>query len=142
MNRKIRFSYPRAGIALVLLAAWLTLSNHCGIAAGRFAAFGAGAEVVHDCCPAKGDSETSSPAPARGVCCKTVRALPENGAVKWTPALDGTPLSEVMWVALAVLEEPVIAQQVALDTGPPRVSSFAELVLQRSLRSHAPPLMG
>ena len=40
----------------------------------------------------------------------------------------------------AVLTPPrVVAQLLALNTGPPRSLSFAESVLQRSILAHAPP---
>ena len=40
---------------------------------------------------------------------------------------------------LSVISRPA-RDLIALDTGPPRAISFSELVLQRSILAHAPPL--
>ena len=75
-----------------------------------------------------------------GACCKSLHILPAGADAKLVKAPDALPMVAWVWFALAetmVVETPV-ANAVSA-TGPPGAWSFAEVVLQRSLLSHAPP---
>jgi len=81
--------------------------------------------------PAKGSPSKSIP------CCKDLRAVASYAAKDFAAA---SQLVGVQDYVAAVLPSPrVAAQLLALDTGPPRSLSFAELILQRSILAHAPP---
>lgn len=73
-------------------------------------------------------------------CCKTLRAVAvslEKNTISSTA--DWLPVD--FYSATLPFTEPIGGHipLVALDTGPPGRATFAELVLQRSLRAHAPP---
>ena len=77
-----------------------------------------------------------------GACCKSLRLLPADAGAKLVKAPDSLPMGAWVWVALA---ETMAAERPAVKavnaTGPPGAWSFAEVVLQRSLLSHAPPFV-
>lgn len=129
----------RAIGVFVLLAAWLALSNHCAFAVMGEKADGTEAAEVHKCCPAKTKSGNETPQETRGICCKTLRVLPTDGAAKLVKAPDWTPLPSWVWQPVAEPLTPVESAEVKRTTGPPAGQAFTELVLHRSLRSHAPP---
>ena len=119
---------------LLLLAAWFVASNHCALGLMQ------GARVAKEhagCC----SHEKQDKAPVNE-CCKALQGLLPT-AEKYAalhPALEFAP----EWLALF---EKMFSAPVGKTggeqwkTGPPREArSFAELVLPRSLRSHAPPL--
>ena len=75
-------------------------------------------------------------------CCKTVRAT------LLTPAKSVVSLDDFLFtpykyfVALVIWPNPdEQARFFEWDTGPPAALSFSESVLQRSILSHAPPLL-
>ena len=131
-------SHLRALVVAVLMTAWLVASNHCAIGLMKPAA---GTTAAHSVCHAC-KSEPMKPQPASGgerECCKALQAMPADAAkadVKYDATLF-TLLDFVVTVAPAAAAPQTTR---ALDTGPPRSISFAELILQRSLLSHAPPL--
>jgi hypothetical protein len=96
----------------------------------------------HGCC----DQSDSRKAPARDgeqkCCClkgANTASLPEAAAK--VPANDAAPLL-AMLPALALVQFPDdrnSSHVQCADTGPPRSPGFAELILQSSLLSHAPP---
>ncbi len=60
--------------------------------------------------------------------------------MQWVKAQDPMQLFELLWVALIpVPEAGADRSEVAWSGSPQELWSFAEVVLQRSLRSHAPP---
>ena len=118
---------------------WFVLSNHCALGGiGSRAA----AQKAHVCC----HNGTSQPVkePANGgqstECCKSLHAVVPDGA-KFAdvppPFLVG---AFVAWVLVRDAQPQAVIVPFG-DTGPPRAESFSELVLHRSLRSHAPPLL-
>ena len=118
---------------LLLLAAWFVASNHCALGLMQ------GARVAKDhagCC----SHEKQQHAPVKE-CCKRLQGLLPT-AEKFA-AVPPTPGFAPEWLALfeKMYAGPVGKTDAAwFETGPPRETrSFAELVLQRSLRSHAPP---
>ena len=128
----------RTVIVTMTLAGWFVLSNHCAL--GRMAQTPQ-VKKEHACCH-NGDSKPAKE-PADGKqgmqCCKSLRALAPDGVKTVTL----TPPMFVVAVLASVLKlEAQTGETVvpAHDTGPPpRAASFSELVLHRSLRSHAPP---
>lgn len=142
MHRAPHFSFRRASGVLLLLAAWLTLSNHCALAALGQGTASDKSAALRKCCAGKVPAgEETPPAAPGGMCCKSLRVLPTDTPVKLVQAQENVLLFELIWTALC--EAPavrLVVGEVARATGPPRAESFAEMVLQRSLLSHAPPL--
>jgi hypothetical protein len=84
--------------------------------------------------PAQKDGSEAMP------CCKVLRATVITQAQ--APAADFTVFSPaIAWISQFFSFDDRHIQTVSyqIDTGPPFVSSFAELILQRSLLAHAPP---
>jgi len=73
-------------------------------------------------------------------CCKALQVVMPDGSkvVDGMPNLVVVAVLDWVWVLEKPATEPIVLRQ---DTGPSRVASFSELVLQRSLRSHAPPVV-
>ena len=120
------------------LAGWLVLSNHCAL--GRLLP-SVPAKIAHACCQNSSASKSApapSPVKTGPECCKAIHALVQDGskAAELKPALLVVPLPLLPTMDAVVS---VGATIVATDTGPPEARSFSELVLHRSLRSHAPP---
>jgi hypothetical protein len=124
---------------LVMVFSWLALSNHCVLGA----ALPEDKMQQEECpfhsskAPAKPKQSTDSP------CCKILRAIVAK-PVKQSPriAIDLAP-SDLLFAAFVVYAPAKTSLTGrALDTGPPHPLSFAELILQRSLFSHAPPFVG
>jgi len=124
-------------IVAIGAVAWLAISNHCALAA-----LGSATPVVMPSCHATAPAH-HAPAPDRegGVeCCKVLRAT--------VPSLAKSLVSYNSFAftacdyplgLIASADESPLTSVLAWDTGPPGYSSFAELVLQRSLLAHAPP---
>jgi hypothetical protein len=126
----------RGTVILFSVAAWLSLSNHCAVAAVIGAKAQPSGMHCHDTqpAPAKNDSGEEMP------CCKVLRATIITQAQ--APVADLTVFSPaIAWISRVLSFDDRHIQSVSyqIDTGPPFVSSFAELILQRSLLSHAPP---
>ena len=136
-----RISVSRWSATLLLLAAWFVASSHCALGLMQ-GPRGAGEHA--GCCSGKGQSpaQPSDKAPLKE-CCKTLQATPPNSAKDFTaqPSLDFAPVGLMHCVTLLFAP----GEDVGVDwfkTGPPREArSFAELVLQRSLHSLAPPTL-
>lgn len=122
------------------LAGWFFLSNHCAF--GRMAQANR-AKMEHACCLSGDAHQHHEPADSQRTteCCKALHAITAGEA-----KAPLTPPALIFVAALAATfiepEKAVAKEVLALDSGPPReAASFSELVLQRSLRSHAPPLV-
>ena len=118
------------------MVAWFAISNHCVL--GALEAH-AGKPVAHchdhQSSPAQpGDGDQESP------CCKTLRATVAT-PVKAPEAQPDTSLFAYEFVSQIHTYDDRQLERVSYfaDTGPPGSSTFAELVLQRSMLSHAPP---
>ena len=98
---------------------------------------------VHKCCPAKAaEGGGQTPEQPMGACCKSLRILPADAGAKLVKVPESLPTVEWVWVALAETGAPErLAAKAVNATGPPGAWSFAEVVLQRSLLSHAPPFV-
>lgn len=136
-------SHQTAGVSkffvvMLTMAAWFAISNHCVLSAIEASA---GKPVAH--ChgpepspvqPSGGDQESP--------CCKTLRAtlaVP----VKAPDAQMHASLFAYDFVSQihAFDDRQLACVSYFADTGPPGSSTFAELVLQRSVRAHAPPAL-
>ncbi|MDR3403744.1 MAG: hypothetical protein P4L99_14695 [Chthoniobacter sp.] len=128
----------RSLVVAVMLFSWLVVTNHCALGMLQ-SALGASAEHAH-CHAAKTDSGKKAPADGMRECCRAIKAsLASETVVKFAPA----QIQFQSYAILAALLTPVAspAPDVFRDHGPPRASSFAEIVWQRSLLSHAPPIL-
>jgi len=120
--------------ALVVIAAWFGLSNHCAL--GAIARSAQSSPEITGCpmhSTPKKNPATKTP------CCKDVRATVAK-------SITANPIA-LQWIGRRdypseIFSEParVAIEIEGLDTGPPGCLSFAEIVLQESMPSHAPPL--
>jgi hypothetical protein len=123
-------------VVATMLLAWLVMTNHCALASLQ------GHQVAADevtCCHAKNLAPVKeAPCQEQLECCQAVKAsLSGKAEAKYDASKYTVQLYLLLRVLAAEFTPP--APVVALDHGPPRAGSFAELVLQRSLLSHAPP---
>lgn len=119
-----------------MFCSWLAVSNHCALAAFSIAPGAAASCPMHSPAKQKGDAGL--------ICCKILRAASAPAIVKAVAPASQLLRAFTADLAAAVSPRAVLAQPrlVTLDTGPPGLGNFAELVLQRSLRAHAPPSLG
>jgi hypothetical protein len=130
-------------LALVLIAgiSWFAIANHCALAV----AVARMQKQPHDCCE-KDKAGDKTPAKesqqGRGECCKTLHVTLVPVAKKLVDS-SCRPVLQPDLVAALVFPDPAQSMRSAteLDTGPPCASSFAEMVLQRSILAHAPPYL-
>lgn len=127
----------RIAIISLMCVAWFALSNHCLLAACAKPA------AVAKGCPMHTKSSSEKAPPKQGKssqpCCKTLPAVPVAKA-KATPKTLDFVVKPFFKDAVLSLVPHLPRSLVALDTGPPEARSFPELVLQRSILAHAPPL--
>lgn len=121
-----------------MLLSWLVVTNHCALG---FMQTALGAKAEHAHCHAR-TSDDGGKAPADGMreCCRVIKAsLVSKTEFKFETA----QLQLQAFLILDVLCAPEgdLAPAFIHDHGPPRVVSFAESVLQRSLLSRAPPAL-
>ncbi len=126
----------RGAIVLIAICAWFAISNHCVVAAL------ATNDTASRQCPFH-SKPTKQEKPSTGAqCCKILRAVSSVPVKGW--ARDDTNLSDSDGYggerALAIAYSQTALVPLSSDTGPPGVRSFAELILQRSLFAHAPPV--
>jgi hypothetical protein len=121
---------------LLTLLAWLSISNHCAL--GGLIGPKTSAMAQMHChgnqpLPSKKSSEEEMP------CCKMLRAtITSEAKIVEFASKNFVPIQD--WIVAELIS--AVETQLSpleLDTGPPFVSSFAELILQRSLFAHAPP---
>ena len=131
-------SFARGAVAFVTALAWFSISNHC--------AFG-GMVAAHSHSPATAmHCHGSQPTPAKQngeesvSCCKVLKAL-EAKAPTLTPNTFDFVLKEYFPGAILPIVSESHGLLIACDSGPPAGAfSFSELILQRSLLAHAPPI--
>lgn len=126
-------SISRCFIVAVMLLSWLVVTNHCALAQIH----GPNGQHTH-CHASKGASDNKAPGDGTRECCKAIKA---NLASQPELKFELSPLDLPGCVLFQALSMPAVIPVSAFlhDHGPPRVISFAENVLQRSLLSHAPP---
>ena len=125
----------RSTVVVLSLTAWFLLSNHCALG---IIASPVGAAPEAGGCPMHSAPAKKKPA-AKTPCCKEIRALVAKcGQVA---ALEMRPIASQDYAPEIFLRPSCEAVEIdGLDTGPPGCFSFAELVLQESMRAHAPPV--
>ncbi|MDB6171949.1 MAG: hypothetical protein JWL59_1260 [Chthoniobacteraceae bacterium] len=116
--------------AILLMAAWFIATNHCVLGLMKVATT---AEHSH-CHGGKTIPGKEAPYGKSRECCKTIQAA---------PGLEKFDASSVQLELFVLLDGFALAVPkpafIAFDHGSVRSISFAELVLQGSLFSHAPP---
>jgi hypothetical protein len=129
---KIRQSRGFAGVVIVTMAvAWFFAADHCALAVLESLVK---QSTEHGCCHS--DQGTAQHFPTQ--CCKALAAPLPQATV--APAVHLDELRPAWIQASPVQVAAEKSMVVAGDTGPPRTStSFAVLVLNRSLLAHAPP---
>jgi len=133
--RALPGSALRWATVALLIPAWFALANHCVL--GSIAESTASPEGEMSGCPMHSAPAKKKPE-AKTPCCKEVRAIVTKCVTAGLPMeLMASPEHATHVFATPVRATPEIE---ALDTGPPDYCSFAELVLQESLLSHAPPV--
>jgi hypothetical protein len=123
----------RCLIIAIAICSWFAISNHC-----VFAALATNSPPSREC-PFHSKPKEK---PSTGAqCCKILRAVASVPAKSWsrddTKLSDGDACRDAYALTSAYSQQTLVP--LSLDTGPPRVRSFAELILQRSLLAHAPP---
>jgi len=136
----VRTTLRRAGrctTGLLTLAAWLLLSNHCLFG---FTEATADSAVQPDECPMHAAAPAKEKPAAKIPCCKEIRALVAKSVTTvLTPAARSSAGQKYAKAAFPLPPRHTV-ELLSLDTGPPGCFSFAELVLQESVRAHAPPV--
>ncbi len=130
----------RKVIVVVTFMGWFVLSNHCAL--GRMAQT-VQAKKEHACCHNGTSKRANEPADGKQAmqCCKSLHAVMPGvvKAVAMTPPMSVVAVLASMPTLQAHTDELLLLPS---GTGPPpRAASFSELVLHRSLRSHAPPFV-
>jgi hypothetical protein len=124
----------RWAIVAIAICSWFAISNHCA-----FAAVATKTDSVRTECPFHSKPAQQKHEPSQLQCCKILHAVVFAQTKSW--ARDDTKFSDVD----LTVEQFIIftaghnSAPLLLDTGPPGKTSFAELILQRSLLAHAPP---
>lgn len=120
---------------LLTIAAWILLSNHCAL---ELSGTAMDPNLEPGACPMHSAPGKEKPA-AYLPCCKELRAVATHAA-KSVAAAARQLVGEQDYVAAVSVAPPrVMLPVTSPGTGPPRSLSFAEAVLQRSVREHAPP---
>jgi hypothetical protein len=131
----VKASMRCTGVAIAICS-WFALSNHCA-----FAAVATKTDSVQAECPFHSKPAKQKQGPSQLQCCKILRAVVLAQTKSW--ARDDAKSFDVDLLVgdfvLGALLPNAQASLLPLDTGPPDVHSFAELILQRSLLTHAPP---
>ena len=124
-------------IVVVTICSWIAVSNHCAFAAVAKEMDKGQAECPFHSKPAKQKEK-----PSHVECCKILRAVVFAKTEGW--ARDDAKFGEANFAAQAntlVAYSSRTVEPLLLDTGPPGIFSFAELILQQSLLAHAPPFL-
>ena len=132
MNERTRYL-----VVAIAICSWFAISNHCA-----FAAATTKTDSVQTACPFHSKQAKQKQEPAQLQCCRILRAVVIGQTKGW--ARDDSKFSDVdlrlkEFAHLALSHN--TQTSLPLDTGPPGARSFAELILQRSLLAHAPPLL-
>jgi hypothetical protein len=132
----VKTSLRCAGVGIAICS-WFVISNHCA-----FAALATKTDSVQTGCPFHSKPAKQEKQSTGVQCCKILRGIVPGVTKCWNR--DHADFSSVDLRG----EERVGAEHLRtaltpsfLDTGPPNAHSFAELILQRSLLVHAPPLL-
>jgi hypothetical protein len=136
IERSVKAGLRCAAIAIAICS-WIAVSNHCAFAAVATEIDKGQTECPFHSKPAKQKEQSS-----QVQCCKILRAVVLAKAKGW--ARDDTTFCDANFpvqAGLFVIYRSRAIASLMLDTGPPSVFSFAELILQQSLLAHAPPFL-
>jgi hypothetical protein len=96
---------------------------------------------MQNACPFHCQPGKTPPPPAGIQCCKILRAVVPTITKGWARSDAGVSDADLYFEKLAFIANSQSATSpLLLDTGPPGARSFAELILQRSILAHAPPV--
>jgi hypothetical protein len=128
----------RHAVVGIAICSWIAVSNHCAFAVVAPEIDKAQSECPFHSKPAKQKKQSS-----QVQCCKVLRAVVFAKTKDW--ARNDAKFSDANFPAqtgpFVVYSSRTVAP-LLLDTGPPLSAfSFAELILQRSLFTHAPPFL-
>jgi hypothetical protein len=120
---------------VITISAWLAVSNHCALGA---------AEPEVKASPGQCPFHAQHSAPQRqkqsndSPCCKVLRATAAAPVKNLANAIGDLGSVDLAFAQLITFAPPKISfHSATLDTGPPGVTSFAELI--GSMLAHAPP---
>jgi hypothetical protein len=128
----------RSVFALVTITAWFCLSNHCALGLASPAPEAATTAETGGC-PMHSTPANKKPA-SKTPCCKEVRAVVAKCVTRAAQLRLRSAVPRDYAEDIFQLPSRVVLEIGGLDTGPPGCFSFAELVLQESMRAHAPPV--
>jgi hypothetical protein len=133
----MKTSIRSVGVALAICS-WIAVSNHCA-----FAAVATENDKAQITCPFHSKPAKQNEPSSQVQCCKILCAIVVAQSKAWER--DHAKFSDANFPvetrAFVVHSRRTVAP-LLLDTGPPLHSlSFAELILQRSVLAHAPPLV-
>src|SRR5213593_1019657 len=119
------------------ICSWIAISNHCAFAAVTTEVAKAQTECPFHSKPAKQKEQSS-----QVQCCKVLRAVffAKNKTWARDDAQFGVANFPIQARSLVVCSLRA-ATPLSLNSGPPGALSFAELILQRSIFAHAPPVL-
>jgi hypothetical protein len=126
----------RCAAVAIAICSWIAVSNHCA-----FAAVATEIETAQPECPFHSKPAKQKEQSSQVQCCKVLRAVVFAKTKDW--ARDDAKFCDANFPVQAgafVVNSPQAVAPLLLDTGPPKAFSFAELILQRSLLAHAPPI--
>ena len=130
-------AFTRHAVVGIAICSWIAVSNHCAFAAVAPEIDKAQAECPFHSKPAKEKKQSS-----QVQCCKVLRAVAFTKTKDW--ARNDAKFCDanfpVQAGAFIPYSSPIVTP-LLLDTGPPGARSFAELILQQSLLTHAPPFL-
>jgi hypothetical protein len=127
----------RCMVVAVAICSWFAISNHCA-----FAAVATKTDSAQTGCPFHSKPAKQKQEPSQLQCCRILRAVVFDQTKTWArddAKFSGAGFRIEEFADLALSRN--AQASLLLDTGPPRARSFAELILQRSLLAHAPPLL-
>jgi len=126
----------RGVIVAVAIFSWVAISNHCA-----FSTLAPEANATESACPFH-SQPAKTPTPPAGIqCCKILRAIIPTFTKGWARNDAGVSDADLSFEEFALIANSQSATSpLLLDTGPPGARSFAELILQRSMLAHAPPV--
>jgi hypothetical protein len=124
----------RLPAVVALLMACVALINHCALGGMERARAGA----AHACCES-GPTQPAKAPPTFTACCKALQIVPETAKASAPQAVVTSMAEFAAYIVAAEVHPQFVSTYQFTDHSPPGVISFAEAVLQRSLRNHAPP---
>jgi len=120
----------------IAICSWIAISNHCA-----FSAVVAQTDATQSACPFHSQPAKTPPQPGGIQCCRILRAILPTFTKGWARNDAGVSDVDLYFEELAIIANSQSATSpLLLDTGPPGARSFAELILQRSILAHAPPV--